>query len=86
MMSSGYQNLIQKIDEFIRKYYKNRMMRGGLWCLATFLSYFLILVVLEHFGRFETGVRTILFFSFVAGVLGLSIYFILIPFLKLRKI
>ncbi len=86
MMNSGYQNLIQKIDEFIRKYYKNRMMRGGLWCLATFLSYFLILVVLEHFGRFETGVRTVLFFSFVAGFFGLSVYFIFIPFLKLRKI
>lgn len=85
-MASNYEILIQKLDEFIRKYYKNQLIRGLIYSGAVFLAFYLTLVVLEHFGHFGTGVRTGLFWSFVvtnAVILG---RLVVMPLLQLNKI
>ncbi len=78
--------LLTKLDDFIRKYYKNRLLRGAIFFTGAILSFFLLVSLLEYFGRFDTGFRTFLFYSFLLFTAGILYRFILIPLLKLYKI
>ncbi len=80
------QVLIQKLDHFIRKYYKNRLLRGLLWTLGTSALFYLVFVTLEFFFHFSQTGRTILFFSFFLMFFFLLGRLIFIPFLQLIKI
>jgi hypothetical protein len=61
------------------------MLKGLLYWVATTLAMYLLLVFLEYFGRFETTVRTVFFFSFVLITIFQIGYFIVYPFLQLKK-
>jgi hypothetical protein len=78
--------LLLKLDEFIRKYYKNQLIRGLLYSLGLLVGAFLFVVVAEYFAEFGTTIRTALFYTF----LGLSTYiltkYIITPVLKLNKL
>jgi hypothetical protein len=78
--------LLQKLDEFIRKYYKNRLLRGAIFFIGSALSFFLVVSLLEYFGHFNTTFRTILFYSFLAFTSIILYRFILVPVFKLYKI
>ena len=80
------QILIKKLDHFIRKYYKNRLIRGVLWSLTLLTIFYLAFVSLEYFFHFSQVVRMILFFSFLTLSLFLLIRLIIIPALQLIKI
>lgn len=78
----NYQLLIQKLDEFIRKFYINKLIRGALYSIGLILILFLAVSTLEHFFYFSTGVRKLLFFSFVGvSVVALSAW-ILLPLMN----
>ncbi|MEI6900207.1 MAG: hypothetical protein WCL00_10030 [Bacteroidota bacterium] len=85
-MSESYLTLIHKLDGFIRKYYRNRLIRGSLLFLALFLVSFLLVSFLEFLGHFGTIPRTVLFYLFIISNLFILGYFIVIPLLKLSKI
>lgn len=85
-MSSNYQNLIEKLDEFIRKYYKNQLLRGLIYSTALVLLFFISATTLEYFAHFNSAVRTILFYSFVLATLFILVKYIAIPVSKLYKI
>jgi hypothetical protein len=78
--------LIQKLDEFIRKFYKNKLLKGSIYESCILLSAFLTVVLVEYFGEFNTIVRAILSFGFLIATLSVSIFYIGIPLLKLNKI
>lgn len=79
---SNYQLLIEKLDEFIRKYYVNQVIRGSLYSLALILVLFLGLSFMEHTFYFDKGVRKLLFFSFM-GVSALALGgWVLMPLLR----
>ncbi|MCX6304280.1 MAG: hypothetical protein NT040_04885 [Bacteroidetes bacterium] len=80
------QVLIKKLDLFIRKYYKNRLMRGMLWSLTLLTVFYLVFVSLEYFFHFSQAVRMILFFTFLGLSLFLITRLIFIPVLQLIKI
>jgi hypothetical protein len=83
----GQENiLIQKLDEFVRKYYKNQLLKGLIYSGGILLSAFLTVVLLEYFGEFSSAMRGILFFSFLASAIFVLVKFIAIPLLKLNKI
>lgn len=80
-MHDNYRLLIEKLDQFIRKYYINQFIRGSLYSIALILVLFLGLNFLEHYFYFHAGTRKILFYSFV-GVSGLALsYWVLLPVL-----
>lgn len=83
MRVNGYEELISKLDLFIRKYYKNQIIRGAIYCIALVTAAYLFVTLFEYFGRFSTTVRTILFFGFIAGVLAIVIKNIFIPLSKM---
>ncbi|MCO4294363.1 hypothetical protein NF867_15995 [Solitalea sp. MAHUQ-68] len=84
--NSNYDFLIQKLDEFIRKYYKNRLIKGSLYVVAILAACYLILTVTEYYSFLSTILRTLIFFGFVfLSILVLAIY-VLKPLLSLLKL
>ncbi len=83
---NSYETLIGKLDEFIRKYYKNQLIRGVIYSTAMVLAFYLFVAVAEYYGHFNTWVRTVLFYAFVLGNAYILAKLIAIPLLKLNKL
>ena len=66
----GIDVLIEKLDEFIRKYYKNKLLKGLIYSSALLCSFFLFVILLEYFGEFDVIGRSLLFY----GYLGLALF------------
>ncbi len=80
---NSYELLLNQIDAFIRKYYKNQLLKGlFLTFLVLFIS-FLLVTLLEYFGRFNSIIRAILFFSFILVNTFLFYTYLVIPLFKL---
>lgn len=84
--SQNYNLLIQKLDDFIRKYYKNLLIKGVLYTITGLTVTFLIVAVLEYFGNFNSIVRGLLFYSFIAFSVYVLIRYIAIPLTGLFRI
>ena len=80
---NSFDRLLEQIDAFIRKYYKNQMVRGGLLFIGVFLITFLLTTSLEYVGRFNSMVRAILFYSFIAVNTAILYRFLFVPVSKL---
>ena len=79
LQKDNYALLIQKLDEFIRKYYVNQIIRGSLYSIGLILALFLGLNFAENFFYFAPSVKTPLFWGFVgASVVALTAW-VLIP-------
>ena len=85
-MVSNYDTLIQKLDEFIRKFYKNQLLRGLIYSFTTLLAFYLLVTTFEYFGHFNTTARTFLFYSFILTNVFIIGRLIVIPLLKLNKL
>ena len=86
MLKMNQISLIEKLDEFIRKYYRNKCLRGGLITVGLLSTGLLCLSFAENYGRFGTSVRTALFYL-VLVMVSLLLYFLVIsPLLKLAKL
>ena len=82
-MPSDYNLLIEKLDAFIRKYYKDRLIRGALYSVGLLVLFFLGASLSEYFGRFGTTARTVLFWGFLLVTAGVLARFIVFPLVKL---
>ena len=80
--NSNYHTLIQKLDEFIRKFYLNQLIRGLLYTAAIVVSAYLLFSFLEYRFYFPTGVRKVLFYSFIGGTAYLLWAQVITPLLK----
>ena len=85
-MTGNYNILITKLDTFIRKYYKNQLIKGAIYFLAVALLFFLLANVIEYFGHFDTKVRTIIFFGYIIINSFIFIRYLLIPGIKIVRI
>ncbi len=84
--SSNYDLLIGKLDQFIRKFYLNKLIRGVLYFLAVCLGLFLLFNLLEHQFYFSTAIRKGFFFSFLGASLVGLVYWIFTPLFKYLKL
>lgn len=78
MQNSNYQSLIEKIDQFTRKYYMNNLIRGSLYSIGVLLAAFIGFSLLESYYFSATTssmeLRKILFYSFIGiSVVTLSV-------------
>lgn len=83
---SAYNQLLQKLDDFIRKYYKNQLLKGLIYAVALGFTLFLTVSAAEYFGRFSTPVRAVLFFGFSAALVFILGKYIFLPLSKLLKL
>ncbi len=85
-MTDNYQILIHKLDSFIRKYYKNQIIKGFIYSITALLVFFLTITLLEYFAWLGTTARTILFYLYLIISFLIIFKLILIPVFKLFRI
>lgn len=76
----------ESLNAFRRKYYMNEIIRGSIILLLFISILFLTIIFGESSFHFSVAVRTILFFGLLATFLGVLIFKIGIPLLKLANI
>ena len=83
---SSFQIIQDKLEQFIRRFYTNELIKGAILFFAIGLLYFLITLFIEYVLWLEPTGRTILFWVFVLVELVLFVKFIAIPLAKLFKL
>ncbi|MEP6806851.1 MAG: hypothetical protein ABI892_20150, partial [Flavobacterium sp.] len=78
--------IYQKLEAFIKKYYTNELIKGGLLFIGFGLLYFLLTLFIEYFLWLKPLGRTILFWIFIGVEVFLLFRFILFPIFKLFKL
>lgn len=86
MEQGNYHILIGKLDEFIRKYYKNQLIRGTIYAFTALLGAWLVFSGMEYFGRFSTAIRTTLFWGFLLAALASLWFLVITPLFKLFRL
>jgi hypothetical protein len=74
------------LDAFRLKYYKNQILGGSVVLLLLISSLFLTVVFGESLFNFSVPVRTVFFFLLILIFMGVGIWKILIPVLKILNI
>ena len=77
-----FEAIKRQLQSFIRKYQINILIKGCSLFVLIGLLFLLILLVSENFIWFESAIRLILFYSFITVEIGLLIFFIGVPLLK----
>ena len=82
----SYSRILQKLEGFIRQFYKRQLMKGAF--LFLFFGGLLLLVIgaLEYFLWLSSGLRTLLLWTGMALEGYLLVRYILIPLLHLLKL
>ena len=80
---STFSIIRQKLEQFIKKYYTNELIKGSIFFFTIGCLYFLATLLIEHFLWLNSFGRTVLFWAFVAVEAGLFVRFIAFPLLKL---
>jgi len=82
----NYRLLINKLDEFIRKYYKNQLLRGTIYFCSLVLLLFLVASLTEYFFHLSATARTFFFYGFLLTTIVILIHYIIIPLVHIYKI
>jgi hypothetical protein len=80
---NSFSTLLQRIDEYRKRYFLNQLLKGGLIFVAMLLSLFLLVNTAEFYGRFSSGIRAGLFFGFIGFLLIGAWRWVVDPLLKL---
>ena len=78
--------LFNKLNRFINKYYKNKILKGFIFLASTLLFFLLLFSILESISRFNSGARTLLFWMYIIINSFIFIGFVLIPLLNLFRL
>ena len=82
-MSADYEQLVDKLKTFKRKFYLYRFLKGLISFLVWFLCYYSFVALIEYFQYASTNVRAFFFFISLLFVSVITVWFILIPAGKL---
>ncbi len=85
-MRTDHELLIEKLDSFIRKYYKDQLIRGGLYTAGIVVVFFLGASLTEYFGRLGTTARTVLFWCTLLAIAAVAARLLVFPLLKLLRL
>jgi hypothetical protein len=85
-MQNSYEQFVDKLNSYIKKFYLYQLIRGVILSILIVLVYFTFISILEYFSFFEPKIKlSIVVFTLIIGLM-ISVYFILIPFIKLLGI
>lgn len=79
MTTSSYDTLLTKLDQFTRKYYLNKVIRGALYATGLILGLFLLFSLLEYYFYFPTTVRKVFFYGFIGVSIASLAYWVVKP-------
>lgn len=83
---SNFKNIQEKLQEFIKKYYINELIKGILLFFSLGLLYFIFTLLVEHFLWLKPILRTLLFWLFILVEVALVFNYIAIPIFKIYGI
>ncbi len=76
---SNFETIKHKLEQFVKRYYTNELLKGAILFFAIGLFYLIVTLFVEYMLWLNSSARTILFWTFVAVEVGLFIKFIAIP-------
>jgi hypothetical protein len=82
----NYKIIEQKLGRFIKKFYTNLLIKGALLFVGLSLLLFIFGAALEYFLWFQSGIRTLLFWTLIIAEAFLFFKLILIPASQLFKL
>jgi hypothetical protein len=85
-MQNDYEILLQKLNSFIKEYYKNLIFRGIIYALIALFSVLIVFAIIEHFGFLNTLARTMLFWTYCSITILIIIKLIIIPAIKMLQL
>ena len=77
-------DILSALDAFIRKYYKNQLLRGALYAIGIVVTMFLAAVLLEHYGWLSRLGRGLIFWIGTATVAVVVGWLVVRPLLKMN--
>jgi hypothetical protein len=83
---SSFSIIQSKLEQFIKKYYTNELIKGAILFFAIGLLWFVLTLLVEYYLWLRPIGRTFLFWIFVAVEAGLFVRFVAFPLLKLFKL
>jgi len=83
---NSFNNIQNKLEQFIRKFYTNELIKGAILFFAIGLLYFIVTLLIEYALWLNPIARTILFWTFIIVELALLLKFIAFPLAKLFKL
>lgn len=83
---SASEEILKKLELFMKRFYTNKLLKGLILFVSTALLYFLAVTALEYFIWMGSTGRALLFWLFILTLLGLSIWFLVIPALGIFNI
>ena len=78
--------VIKQLDAFIRRYYKNQLIKGSIYTFVALLTLFLGIVLSEYFAYFPPVVRAAFFWGFIAVTLFAVVCYIVLPLLHMYRL
>ena len=85
-MKNGYDILLERLNIFIREYYKNELVRGIIYSFIGLASMLIIFSLIEHFGFFSRFTRSFLFWIYCGLGILIIAKFMIIPIIKLIRL
>ncbi|WP_179333976.1 DUF4175 family protein [Winogradskyella costae] len=83
---SNFETIKQKLEQFIKRYYTNELLKGAILFFAIGLLYLIITLFVEYVLWLNPTARTLLFWTFIIVELALFVKFIAIPLAHLFKL
>ncbi len=83
---SNFKTIKNKLEQFIKRYYTNELLKGAILFFAIGLLYLIVTLFVEYVLWLNPTARTVLFWIFITVEVGLFIKFIAIPLLQLFKL
>ena len=82
---SAFDRLLNQIDGFIRKFYKNQIVKGLFLFTGVLITSYLFVITVEYFGRFNSVIRGSLLLGFLSANLFIITKYLIIPVLRLKS-
>lgn len=78
--------IIDKLNSFIRSYYKNLVVRGVVYTLLLLIIFFIVLALVEYFGWQSQNMRTVIFYAYFLLAVVILFVWVIIPIAKIFSI
>lgn len=85
-MSSSFDILKTKLNNFVKKYYKNLIIKGFILSFSLIILLFIVVTFFEYLSWSDTLTRTIIYYLFMVAAVIIIVYYMIIPALKLIKL
>ncbi len=85
-MQNQVERIHEKLEGFIRKYYRDKLIKGGIYFATLLAVLFIVIATFLYFGSFSVPVRTSIFWAFIGFTAFILWKFVLPPSFGLLKL